>query len=160
MHPLRIFATVFAMIAGLWLLANSIMSLTSAPEVDVLSSSVPNPDEIARPRVPEEAQSLKNPMTASPEMIVEGREIYLGSGNCYVCHGNEAKGDGEAGALLNPKPSDLTDPTFQRVRKDGEIFWAIKNGVPTRGMFSYVPRMITEEQAWKVVVYIRSLRSV
>jgi mono/diheme cytochrome c family protein len=107
--------------------------------------------------VPQEAQLLKNPITKSVEMTIEGRDIFLGAGNCYVCHGNEGKGDGEAGALLNPKPSNLADPTFQRVRKDGEIFWAIKHGVPSRGMFSYVPRMITEEQAWKVVVYIRSL---
>ncbi|MEK7703182.1 MAG: c-type cytochrome [Nitrospirota bacterium] len=152
MSPLRIFGTVFAMIGGLWLFTNGILSLTSAPETGL----PPSDSDISRPRVPPEAQSLKNPISASAERIAEGRAIYLGAGNCAICHGKEGRGDGEAGALMNPSPRDLTNATFQRVRTDGEIFWAIKEGVPAGGMFSYVPRMITEVQAWKVVLYIRT----
>jgi mono/diheme cytochrome c family protein len=154
MHPLRIFATVFAMIIILGLIANFITSQTVAPE----GNFVPDLGEIIRPRAPSEARSIKNPISASSEIIAEGQALYLGAGNCSICHGKEGRGDGEAGALLNPPPRDLTDPAFQTLRKDGEIFWAIKEGVPASGMFSYVPRMITEEQAWKVVLYIRTLQ--
>ncbi|MEK7747696.1 MAG: c-type cytochrome [Nitrospirota bacterium] len=153
MNPLRIFATVFGMIGGLWLLTNGILSLTSLPEPDLAHEE----SDMLRPRVPQEAQSLVNPIASSTKIIEEGRAIYLGAGNCAICHGKEGRGDGEAGALMNPLPRNLTDSRFQGARKDGEIFWAIKEGVQGRGMFSYVPRMITEEQAWKVVWYIRSL---
>jgi len=154
MNPLRIFATVFLMIAGFSLVAHFITNQMVPSEID------PNliAADITRPRAPTEARSIKNPVPVSQEAINQGRTLYLGKGNCYVCHGKDGRGDGEAGVMLNPPPRDLADPAFQTLRKDGEIFWSIKEGVPESGMFAYVPRMITEEEAWKIVQYVRTLK--
>jgi len=151
--PFRIFATVLGIIGLFNLVAYLITNQMAPSEVDPLLIAA----DITRPRAPSEARSIKNPVPVSQEVIERGRALYLGKGNCYVCHGKEGRGDGDAGVMLNPPPRDLTDPAFQTLRKDGEMFWSIKEGVPESGMFSYVPRMITEEEAWKVVLYIRTL---
>ncbi len=154
MNPLRIFATVLSIIAVFNLVAYFITNQMAPAELDPLLIAA----DITRPRAPSEARSIKNPVPISQQAIAQGRAIYLSTGNCYVCHGKDGRGDGDGGAMLNPPPRDLTDPAFQTLRKDGEIFWSIKEGVPGSGMFSYVPRMITEDAAWKVVLYIRTLR--
>ena len=155
MHPLRIFVTLLSIIAAFNLVAYFITNQLSPPEIDPSWVVA----DMTRPRAPSEARSIKNPLPASQQAIAHGRALYLGKGNCYVCHGKQGRGDGDGGVMLNPPPRDLTDPAFQTLRKDGEIFWSIKQGVPESGMFSYVPRMITEEEAWKVVLYIRTLRT-
>ena len=68
------------------------------------------------------------------------------------------KGDGAgpAGKVLNPGPRNFTNCKFHKKRKDGELFWIIKNGSPGTGMVSMVPATITEEEAWKVLAYERS----
>jgi mono/diheme cytochrome c family protein len=154
MNPLRIFATIGGMIAFFWMVSFLITHWVVPDEVDPTIAAV----DITRPRAPVEARGLKNPIPVSEADIKSGKALYLGKGNCYICHGKEGRGNGEGGAMLNPQPRDLTDPTFQALRTDGEIFWSIKEGVPQSGMFSYVPRMITEEEAWKVVRFIRTLQ--
>jgi mono/diheme cytochrome c family protein len=109
------------------------------------------------PRAPAEAKSVKNPIEPTPQVIAQGKKLYLGKGNCYICHGNEGKGDGESGTLLNPPPRDFTDPRFQRLRTDGDLYWVIVHGSSGTGMFSYAPRIISEEEAWMVVHYLRTL---
>jgi len=155
MNPLRIFATVGGMIAFFWMVSLLITHWVVPDEVDPTVAAV----DITRPRAPAEARKLKNPIPVSEADIRSGEALYLGKGNCYICHGKEGRGDGEGGSMLHPQPRDLTDPTFQTLRTDGEIFWSMKEGVPQSGMFSYVPRMITEEEAWKVVLFIRTLQN-
>jgi len=45
---------------------------------------------------------------------------------------------------------------FHAVRTDGELFWAMKHGVPESGMVSYIPHQISEEEGWQVVAYLRT----
>ena len=51
---------------------------------------------------------------------------------------------------------NFTNCKFHKKRKDGELFWIIKNGSPGTGMVSMIPATITEEEAWKVLAYERS----
>lgn len=154
MNPIRILATVLSMIAGFGIIVYLMTSMMLPEEVDPTLVAM----DMSRPRAPSEARVIKNPIPVSEEAVKEGETLYLGKGNCSVCHGEKGLGDGEGGVMLNPPPRDLTDPTFQTLRSNGEIFWSIKEGVPQTGMFSYVPRMITEEEAWKIVHYIRALK--
>jgi mono/diheme cytochrome c family protein len=116
-----------------------------------------------KPRVPsgerEEAKKLESPIDVSDDVVAEGKEIYEGKGICANCHGKGGEGDGPAGKTLDPAPRDLTNCEFQDQRADGELFWVIKNGSPGTGMVSLVPGTINEEEAWKVIAYIRSLCS-
>jgi mono/diheme cytochrome c family protein len=154
MNPLRIFFVVGSMIVAFGLVSSFITSRLVPDEIPPEIAAV----EMINPRAPSEARQIKNPVPDSEAVIAAGKQFYLGKGNCYVCHGKEGRGDGEGGAMLNPPPRDLTDPTFQRLRTDGELFWSIKEGVPQTGMFSYAPRMISEEAAWKIIRYIRTIK--
>ena len=44
----------------------------------------------------------------------------------------------------------------QAVRTDDELLWMLKNGNQGTAMASFIPLVLTEEEAWKVIAYIRS----
>ncbi|HXN07738.1 MAG TPA: cytochrome c [Nitrospiria bacterium] len=113
--------------------------------------------DIEVPRAPADAKMVSNPLPKTPEVITQGKEIFHGKGSCYVCHGENGKGDGPAGLELNPRPRNFTNPRFHEIRTDGELFWVIKNGSANTRMISFVPSMITEEEAWAVIRYVRTL---
>ena len=126
------------------------MGVSFAEESDITASRVPA-DQL------EAAKALKNPFQPTPENIAKGKEIFLGKGTCFTCHGNEGKGDGPAGAALNPSPRDFTNPEFHKIRNEGEMLWVVKNGSPGTGMISYSPAIISEDEAWLAILYERSL---
>jgi mono/diheme cytochrome c family protein len=115
-------------------------------------------------RVPEsqseEYKNIKAPfedaLAASAEILAEGKHLYEGKGSCYMCHGSNGKGDGPAGRIVKPAPRNLTDCKFQKTREDGELFWIIKYGSRGTGMVGVVPGVLSEEDAWKIVAYLRS----
>jgi mono/diheme cytochrome c family protein len=118
-------------------------------------------EELARPRVPadrlKEAQRLKSPFQPNPENISKGKVIFEGKGTCFTCHGKEGNGEGLAAAGLDPPPRNFTSAAFHAMRTDGELFWVIKHGSPGTAMMPMVGSVITEEEAWLVLLYERSL---
>jgi mono/diheme cytochrome c family protein len=117
------------------------------------------------PRGPErkidQAKGLKAPFgdarNASAEIVAEGKRLFEGKGNCVVCHGMSGRGDGPAARMQRPHPPrDFTDCAVQKAREDGELFWIIAHGSTGTGMPRFVPGMLTEEEAWKLVAYVRS----
>ena len=116
--------------------------------------------EPLKPRVPtdqmSEAKAMKNPVAVTPENIAKGKALFEGKGTCFNCHGKEGKGQGPAGAILNPSPRDFTNCKFHKKRKDGELFWVIKNGSAGTGMVALIPAAINEEEAWTIINYERS----
>jgi hypothetical protein len=109
---------------------------------------------------------MKSPFEPTPEILAEGKEIFLGRGGCISCHGAEGKGDGPAAKNLPIQPRNFTNPRFNSYRTPGEMMWVLKNGsmgqtgrVPGTGMLPVVqPKgFISEEDGWKVLLYERSL---
>ncbi|MFQ5456450.1 MAG: c-type cytochrome [Nitrospirota bacterium] len=116
------------------------------------------------PRVPADqmaaAKAMKNPIPNTPENIEKGKALFHEQGTCFNCHGEEGRGDGPAGIVLDPGPRNFTNPEFHKARTDGELFWVIKNGSPGTGMvpLTGVPgAVISEEEAWTIILYERSL---
>ncbi len=108
-----------------------------------------------------EALSYKAPFgdtrTASPEIVTAGKALYEGKGGCVLCHGISGQGDGPAAHMQVPHPpADFTNCAFQNEREDGELFWIIKYGSPGTGMRPLIPAMLSEEEGWKVVAYVRT----
>jgi mono/diheme cytochrome c family protein len=109
------------------------------------------------------AQAMKNPVPKTPENIAKGKAIFEGKGSCHNCHGRSGKGDGPTAKFLDPSPRNFTNPEFHKNRTDGEMHWVIENGsrgpngtgIPT-GMLSLIGPLITEEEAWYVILYERS----
>ena len=103
-----------------------------------------------------EAAKVKNPVAATPESIVKGKELF--SKNCRFCHGADAKGNGPM-APEGTHPSDLTDAKWDRGDSDGEIFVVIRDGAgPKFDMKGYKSKM-TEPEIWNIVNYLRSLQA-
>jgi mono/diheme cytochrome c family protein len=122
-----------------------------APERDPLPPRVPEKERPA-------AQAMKNPMAASPESVAKGKGLYEGKGTCLKCHGTIGKGDGPGAKLVRPAPRNLTNADWQKARADGEMFWIIKNGSPGTGMVALIPSDITEDDAWHIMNYVRTLK--
>jgi len=85
-------------------------TMVGAEEKDPLKPRVP-PDQLA------DAKALKNPIANTPENVAKGKALFEGKGTCFNCHGKEGKGDGPAGAILNPSPRNFTNCKFHKKRK-------------------------------------------
>jgi mono/diheme cytochrome c family protein len=97
----------------------------------------------------------KNPSPATQASITAGRALY--NKNCRHCHGLKALGDGPL-APRNPKPSNLTDSTWDHGGSDGEIFAIIWNGAPaTNSEMKPMKGTLTEKNVWDIVNYLRTL---
>lgn len=100
---------------------------------------------------PTSANKIINPLKGNSTATAEGKKLY--TTYCVICHGNKGKGDGVAGAALNPKPTDFTKQTVQD-QTDGAIFWKLTNG---RSPMAAYKDILKEEQRWQLVNYIREL---
>jgi mono/diheme cytochrome c family protein len=121
---------------------------TGATDADVLRPRVP-PDQI------EAARAAVNPLSATPDNIELGRQLYHGKAFCVTCHGRDGKGLGDIPGLRGRLPRNFTDRLWQKTRADGELLWILKNGSPGTDMASFVPLVLTEEEAWQVLLYVR-----
>jgi mono/diheme cytochrome c family protein len=117
-------------------------------------------EAVLRPRVPidkiEEARAWINPFEATAENIEKGKAIFHGKAFCVTCHGKDGKGFGDIPGLVGRLPRNFTDKAWQAARTDGEIFWILQHGSPGTDMASFIPLVLTQEEAWQVLLYVRS----
>ncbi len=124
--------------------------------------------DIRIPRVPTAeraaAKAQQPPFSVTPEILAEGKAIFLGRGTCFQCHGPEGKGNGGAAKILPIQPRNFTNPAFKKLRTPGELMWVLKNGslgqsgeVPGTGMLPIVGQFLSEEDGWKALLYELSL---
>lgn len=116
--------------------------------------------EVLKPRVPddqiEEAKTWKNPFPPTRENIEKGKALFHGKGFCVTCHGPDGKGLGNIPGLRGKLPRNFIDKSWQAARTDGELLWILKNGSPGTAMAPFIPLVLTEEEAWHVLLYVRS----
>lgn len=95
---------------------------------------------------------LKNPYSATEKVIKRGQEVY--NIFCLQCHGE--KGDGKGylftEGLYTYQPASLIADKA-KVKPDGEFFHNITVGF---GLMGAHGPMISEEDRWKVVTFIRA----
>jgi high-affinity iron transporter len=94
------------------------------------------------PTVPERWPSLTN-----------GAKLYVAQ--CAGCHGESGRGDGVAGASLEPKPASFVDDVFAAT-SPFHAFNAIRLGVPGTAMTAYTT--LSEAESWDLAFYVHSLR--
>ena len=140
---------------AIWLL----MVFTLFQGLQPLDTPAADP-EVLKPRVPadqmNEARSWANPFSPSPENIEAGKQLFEGKGFCVTCHAKDGKGLGNIPGLRGKLPRNFTDKKWQAARTDGELLWILKNGSPGTDMASFIPMVLTEDEAWHVVLYVRS----
>lgn len=89
---------------------------------------------------------IKSPIGAGPKVVAEGHTIY--NQTCTACHGM----DGQEGELA---PALVGDRRFFRVT-EGSLYDTIKHGIPGTPMPAFT---IPDDNIWKVVAFIRAIRS-
>ncbi|HEY2822033.1 MAG TPA: cytochrome c [Candidatus Acidoferrum sp.] len=104
--------------------------------------------------IPSDARNMHNPMPPSDEDLREARQHF--ADHCSSCHANDGSGDTMYGKGLYPKPPDLRKSETQNL-SDGELFWIIENGVRFTGMPAFGGGHGSEEDSWKLVLFIRHL---
>lgn len=116
--------------------------------------------EVLRPRVPAdriaEARAVTNPLRATREHIAAGKKIFYGKGFCSSCHGLDGKGLGHIPGLRGALPRNFTVVAWQNARTDGELMWILRNGSPGTDMAPFIPLVMTEEEAWQVILFVRT----
>ena len=101
--------------------------------------------------VPADFAGKTNPLGA--DAADAGAKIY--QANCVPCHGSQGHGDGPAAAALNPAPKNLAE--LQAQVGDDYLFWRINTGKDGTSMVSW-KGILTEEQIWQVIAFIRTLK--
>ena len=120
-----------------------LVACSVASSIGVVTIAQGNPD----------AARVKNPVAPAGESLSDGKRIY--QRYCASCHGSNAEG-GPGNDLIPPAP-DLTDKDWKHGSTDGEIFSAIKNGVPPELNMIPFADQLKDPEIWNVVNYIRSL---
>jgi len=121
----------------------------AAAERDPMALRVPS-DKL------QELRAVENPVPDTPEMVAEGEAVFRGVGSCNVCHGETGNGQGIGASGLDPSPRDFTNKRWQKARSDGELMYVLRHGSPGSAMITAVPGLISEEDGWKVIRYIRT----
>ena len=102
-------------------------------------------------QAPQSAKQLQNPVKDEVVALKKGKKIYTSL--CVSCHGPDGTGNPVMLKTLNPPPSNLTSKAVQQ-QTDGEIYWKITEG---RGLMASYKNMLSDEERWAVVKYIRKL---
>jgi mono/diheme cytochrome c family protein len=100
------------------------------------------------------ARNEHNPIAPSDQILREARAHF--ADHCATCHGNEGNGETMYGKGLYPKPPDLRLPETQGL-SDGELFWIIENGIRFTGMPAFGGGHGSQDDSWKLVLFIRHL---
>lgn len=105
--------------------------------------------------------SLTLPLWADGKAPTDEASLAVGAKlfkrTCAPCHGKEGKGDGPAAAGIKPPPRDLTTAPLIQGESDQDIFNTISNGVPKSGMAGFA-KQLKEEDRWKIVSFVKTLR--
>jgi cytochrome c oxidase cbb3-type subunit I/II len=120
------------------------------------------------PRFREEQPAAPIPVPpeppSSPESVKRGAELYQ-SMNCWLCHGNEGRGNGPSAASLTDSkgypipPFDLTSGTRLKCGdSDQGIFRDLSTGLDGTPMPSFTDAL-KPDQMWDLVHYIAALRA-
>ena len=103
-----------------------------------------------------DSAGLTSPVQRSQKTLAEGADLFRI--NCSMCHGTGGRGDGTVGAKLKENgyasAPDLLSASTQ-AKSDGTLFWTISNGVVVMPPFKL---LLTEEQRWEVINYLRYMR--
>jgi len=101
--------------------------------------------------VPADFAGQTNPLGA--DAATAGADVF--KTNCESCHGPQGHGDGPAGAALDPAPKNLAE--LQAQAGDDYLFWRINTGKEGTSMVPW-KGILTDEQIWQVVSFIRTLK--
>jgi mono/diheme cytochrome c family protein len=113
---------------------------------------------IRRLAIPKGTRERENPMVLSAGVLAEGRAHF--ADHCAGCHGNDGRGKTDVGSNFYPPVPDMTSPDIQSL-SDGELYYAIRNGVRFSGMPAWGSDSAEDDRSnWILVHFIRHLPNI
>lgn len=104
-----------------------------------------------RPVIPEAEKNRRNPVPNVPEAIESGKILF--QSQCAMCHGKTGDGRGDLALEIKIRVPDITSPTLQKRRTDGEWFY-----ITTHGHKDMPPeKRLVDQQKWEMILYMRTL---
>ena len=109
-------------------------------------------------------------LTKTRDTVSQGNDLF--GVNCVVCHGTSGKGDGPMRDFLvksqSISPADITGPATVAA-SDAELlsfiggggrigFFSIQAGAPSPSTMPIFKKLMTQEEQWQLVHYIRDLQ--
>lgn len=105
--------------------------------------------------IPAAARSSVNPTPLDADTLVSGRNHW--ADHCASCHGNNGDGEMAIGRNVFPPAPDMRSARTQGLT-DGELFYAIEQGIPFTAMPAWGSGTREGElQSWALVRFIRHL---
>lgn len=105
--------------------------------------------------IPGEIRRGNNPEPSTPEVLRAGLEHF--ADHCALCHANNGSGDTAIGRRIYPPSPDLREAASQGL-SDGELFYAIEQGIPWTAMPGWATGTPEgEKESWVLVRFIRHL---
>jgi high-affinity iron transporter len=117
-------------------------------------------DKAGEPRIKTLAQSIRATLVTvygipvSPKVVPDlERAAELYQNQCAACHGAEGRGDGPAGAAMEPAPTDFTEVARYNGRSLLGLHTTITQGVDGTGMAAYGDTL-RDEDRWALAFYV------
>jgi high-affinity iron transporter len=85
--------------------------------------------------------------------LSSGAKLY--QTNCIACHGNTGRGDGVAGAGLDPKPANFHDADLMWNSAPYKFYNTIRLGVPGTGMAAFA--QLSDKEVWDLAFFLKAL---
>ena len=105
--------------------------------------------------IPTKYQGARSTVLASAANVATGGQLYLA--HCTSCHGTDGMGDGDAAKGLSPSPALLAHMIQMPVSVDSYLLWTISEGGQQFGTaMPAFKEKLSEDQIWKIVVYMRA----
>ncbi len=107
---------------------------------------------------------LENPLrkdaASLANYVQEGKTIYFQ--NCFICHGADLDGRGQFAQSFNPPPPPFRGTDTIAQLPESYVFWRVAQGwrglppgaTPWDSAMPSFEDMLTQEQIWKVILYI------
>lgn len=96
---------------------------------------------------------IEKPWVENVDMAAHGAKVF--ANNCVICHGPAGKGDGPAGANLNPPPRNLVEGKWKVGGDSIALFTTLTKGIPGSSMAAFP--QIPPADRWALVQHIRSI---
>jgi putative copper resistance protein D len=90
-----------------------------------------------------------SPVGYTTRAVTTGAAIY--ASNCRSCHGSDGRGVGPESSAPSPRPRSL--PERIPVRKGGNLYWWIAQGIPGMPMPEFGSKL-SEAEIWSVIYYL------
>lgn len=107
--------------------------------------------------VPAHVKRETNPVAASDDVLNEAADHW--ADHCAVCHGSDGRGTTKLTRHMYPPVPDFRASPTQSLT-DGELFYAIEQGIPWTGMPAWTTGTDDgERESWALVRFIRHIPS-